>query len=116
MAIAAVNCSDLTSFSYDVADPYTGDFKNQAETRIGNNVRGQYSLLEADGTKRTVDYAADSLNGFNAVVRKDPAVFAAPSVSYASPIAPLGLPINAIGYGGALGLGYGAPLAYGRFY
>ncbi|OWR47571.1 cuticular protein RR-2 motif 59 precursor [Danaus plexippus plexippus] len=87
-AVAAVaHCSvvpvaradaDYTSFAYDVADPYTGDFKSQVETRVGGNVRGQYSLLDADGTKRTVDYAADDLSGFNAVVRKDPAVLTAP--------------------------------------
>ncbi|XP_023937441.1 larval/pupal rigid cuticle protein 66 [Bicyclus anynana] len=70
--------ADYTSFAYDVADPYTGDFKSQVETRVGGNVQGQYSLLDADGTKRTVDYAADDINGFNAVVRKDPAVIAAP--------------------------------------
>ncbi|WP_171259473.1 chitin-binding domain-containing protein, partial [Acinetobacter baumannii] len=41
-------------------------------------VSGHYSLIEPDGTKRTVDYAADDVNGFNAVVRKDPVV--APAV------------------------------------
>ncbi|XP_038209057.1 uncharacterized protein LOC119830179 [Zerene cesonia] len=68
--------NDYTSFAYDVADPYTGDFKSQVETRSGGVVQGQYSLLDADGTKRTVDYSADDVNGFNAVVRKDPAVIA----------------------------------------
>ncbi|TKX27905.1 larval/pupal rigid cuticle protein 66-like [Spodoptera litura] len=68
--------ADYTSFAYDVADPNTGDFKSQVETRVGGNVAGQYSLLDADGTKRTVDYTADDVNGFNAVVRKDPAVVA----------------------------------------
>ncbi|CAK1602731.1 unnamed protein product [Parnassius mnemosyne] len=66
--------ADYSSFAYDVADPNTGDFKSQVETRVGGTVKGQYSLLDADGTKRTVDYAADDVNGFNAVVRKDPAV------------------------------------------
>ncbi|CAH1957323.1 unnamed protein product [Acanthoscelides obtectus] len=49
---------------------------------------GSYSLLESDGTKRTVDYTADSLNGFNAVVHKEPAltVAAAPVVARAAPI------------------------------
>lgn len=28
---------------------------------------GQYSLVEPDGSIRTVDYTADSINGFNAV-------------------------------------------------
>ncbi|KAF9415125.1 hypothetical protein HW555_007159 [Spodoptera exigua] len=93
--VAAAQCSvvpvarvdaDYTSFAYDVADPNTGDFKSQVETRVGGNVAGQYSLLDADGTKRTVDYTADDVNGFNAVVRKDPAVVAAaPAVVAAAP-------------------------------
>ncbi|KAF9787618.1 hypothetical protein SFRURICE_001670 [Spodoptera frugiperda] len=69
--MAVANASDLSSFAYSVADPYTGDFKHQIENRVDNNVAGQYSLLESDGTRRTVDYAAGA-NGFNAVVRKDP--------------------------------------------
>ncbi|CAG9784104.1 unnamed protein product [Diatraea saccharalis] len=79
--------ADYTSFAYDVADPNTGDFKSQVETRVGGVVQGQYSLLDADGTKRTVDYAADDVNGFNAVVRKDPAVVAAAPVVAAPAIA-----------------------------
>ncbi|XP_045459169.1 cuticle protein-like isoform X1 [Melitaea cinxia] len=75
--------TDYTSFAYDVADPYTGDYKSQVETRVGGVVKGQYSLLDSDGTKRTVDYAADDVNGFNAVVRKDPAVVATPVVAAA---------------------------------
>jgi len=31
---------------------------------------GQYSLVEPDGSIRTVDYTADSIHGFNAVVTK----------------------------------------------
>lgn len=31
---------------------------------------GQYSLVEPDGSVRTVDYTADPVNGFNAVVSK----------------------------------------------
>lgn len=72
---------DATSFSYDVADPNTGDFKSQTETRVGDIVRGQYSLLDGDGTVRTVDYTADDVNGFNAVVRKDAAVVPTPVAS-----------------------------------
>ncbi|XP_028179032.1 larval/pupal rigid cuticle protein 66-like [Ostrinia furnacalis] len=83
LAVAA-NASNFNSFAYDVADPFTGDFKSQAETRVGDRVRGQYSLLESDGTKRTVDYAAGA-EGFNAQVRKDPAFIAAPAVYSAAP-------------------------------
>ncbi|XP_050362110.1 larval/pupal rigid cuticle protein 66-like [Nymphalis io] len=85
---SAIHGGDYNSFSYGVSDPHTGDVKSQHETRVGDNVVGQYSLLESDGTRRTVDYAADAHSGFNAVVRKDPAYIAhaAPAV-YAAPIA-----------------------------
>ncbi|CAH0726178.1 unnamed protein product, partial [Brenthis ino] len=76
--------TDYTNFAYKVADPYSGDFKSQVESRSGGNVQGQYSLLEADGTKRVVDYAADDINGFNAVVRKEPGVVATPVASVAA--------------------------------
>lgn len=33
-------------------------------------VKGQYSLVEPDGTIRTVDYTSDPHNGFNAVVTR----------------------------------------------
>ncbi|XP_045460307.1 cuticle protein-like isoform X2 [Harmonia axyridis] len=59
-------------FGYSVSDPYTGDHKSQVESRRGDAVQGSYSLVDSDGTKRTVDYAADAVNGFNAVVRKEP--------------------------------------------
>lgn len=58
------------SFQYGVKDPHTGDIKEQSEERDGDVVKGQYSLVEPDGTVRTVQYAADSHNGFNAVVTK----------------------------------------------
>nr|XP_022900845.1 cuticle protein 19-like [Onthophagus taurus] len=58
------------AFKYGVADPHTGDVKSQQETREGGVVKGQYSLLEPDGSVRTVDYTADPVNGFNAVVSK----------------------------------------------
>ncbi|XP_077296030.1 larval cuticle protein A2B-like [Arctopsyche grandis] len=61
------------NFAYDVHDPTTGDIKNQQETRTGDVVQGQYSLIEPDGSRRTVHYAADPVNGFNAVVNKNPA-------------------------------------------
>jgi Insect cuticle protein len=59
------------SFSYDIHDGLTGDAKSQTESRDGDVVKGQYSLIEADGTRRIVDYTADSVNGFNAVVTKE---------------------------------------------
>lgn len=51
-------------------DFHTGDVKSQHETRDGDVVKGQYSLVEPDGSIRTVDYTADKHNGFNAVVHK----------------------------------------------
>ncbi|CAG7826650.1 unnamed protein product [Allacma fusca] len=60
------------SFSYNVNDPTTGDQKSQQESRDGDNVSGSYSLVEPDGSVRTVTYTADAVNGFNAVVEKTP--------------------------------------------
>lgn len=57
-------------FNYGVKDLHTGDLKSQWEHREGDVVKGSYSLMEPDGSVRTVDYTADSRNGFNAVVSK----------------------------------------------
>ncbi|XP_023024723.2 uncharacterized protein [Leptinotarsa decemlineata] len=57
-------------FNYAVHDPHTGDEKQQYEERDGDEVKGSYSLKEADGTTRVVEYQADKHNGFNAVVHK----------------------------------------------
>ncbi|KAF2880954.1 hypothetical protein ILUMI_25235 [Ignelater luminosus] len=45
------------------------DYHSQWETRDGDKVRGQYTLLEPDGSKRIVEYTADKHSGFNAVVK-----------------------------------------------
>ncbi|XP_071455829.1 cuticle protein 19-like [Hetaerina americana] len=58
------------NFDYGVSDHKTGDNKNQWETRDGDVVKGSYSLHEADGTIRVVEYTADKHNGFNAVVKR----------------------------------------------
>lgn len=65
-------------FAYNVEDSLTGDSKTQEETRDGDVVKGSYSLIEPDGSRRTVNYYADPINGFNAVVQKDNPVVAAP--------------------------------------
>ena len=104
------------SYNYAVNDPSTGDSKSQSETRDGDVVTGQYSLVEADGTRRVVDYTADDVNGFNAQVRKEPLV--------AKVVAPIAKVISPLGYGGyhaAAPLGYGgyhAPIAaaYGGYH
>nr|XP_022912694.1 cuticle protein 18.6-like [Onthophagus taurus] len=77
-------------FEYGVNDPHTGDIKSQHESRRGDVVQGSYSVVDPDGTKRTVDYTADDHNGFNAVVRKEPIGHAAvysPQHAYSSPVA-----------------------------
>ncbi|XP_046399578.1 cuticle protein 19-like [Ischnura elegans] len=57
-------------YNYDVNDPHTGDRKSQWEERDGDVVKGTYSVHEADGTVRIVEYQADKHNGFNAVVHR----------------------------------------------
>jgi hypothetical protein len=78
-------------YTYSVADQLTGDNKSQTESRDGDVVTGQYSLVEADGTRRVVDYTADPVNGFNAVVRKEGAVKVVAPVAkvIAAPVAPV---------------------------
>ncbi|XP_072760568.1 cuticle protein 8 isoform X2 [Anoplolepis gracilipes] len=58
------------SFNYGVIDGYTGDSKSAWEERDGDTVKGEYSVVEADGSIRTVSYTADDRNGFNAVVTR----------------------------------------------
>ncbi|XP_027845805.2 cuticle protein 7-like [Aphis gossypii] len=67
------------NFEYNVNDPTTYDVKSQSESSDGNgNVKGSYSLLEADGSTRVVEYTADDNNGFNAVVKKIEGGYKAP--------------------------------------
>ncbi|XP_050072200.1 calphotin-like [Anopheles maculipalpis] len=79
------------SFSYGISDSLTGDSKSQQESRSGDVVQGSYSVVDADGYKRTVDYTADPHNGFNAEVRREPlatkVIAAQPAVAYAAPLA-----------------------------
>ncbi|XP_045483702.1 larval cuticle protein A2B-like isoform X1 [Harmonia axyridis] len=116
------------SYGYDVQDGLTGDSKSQHETRDGDVVKGQYSLVDPDGTLRTVDYTADPINGFNAVVSKQPlhakvavapvarvATLAHAPVSYAAPVATLAhgpvsyaAPVASLSHGP---VSYAAPVA-----
>ncbi|XP_045768307.1 cuticle protein 7-like [Maniola jurtina] len=57
-------------FNYAVNDPSTGDNKAQSEVRDGDVVKGSYSLTEPDGTLRVVEYTADAVRGFNAIVKR----------------------------------------------
>ena len=59
-------------FAYEVHDEHTGDIKSQKESRHGDEVQGQYSLIDADGYRRTVTYQADDHHGFNAQVHREP--------------------------------------------
>ncbi|KOB52005.1 putative cuticle protein, partial [Operophtera brumata] len=59
------------SFSYGVSDASTGDIKTVWETKEGDTVKGHYSVLEPDGTVRSVEYSAGPKTGFNAVVNKE---------------------------------------------
>ncbi|KAL5237289.1 hypothetical protein ACI65C_004699 [Semiaphis heraclei] len=58
-------------FAYAVEDPLTGDVKSQNEVSDGRGtVKGTYSLVEADGSTRVVEYTADDEHGFNAEVKR----------------------------------------------
>ncbi|KAF4527011.1 hypothetical protein B566_EDAN001558 [Ephemera danica] len=74
------------AYSYSVADPATGDHKSQTESRNGDTVRGSYSLVEPDGTRRIVEYSADPVNGFNAVVHKQAVTKVTKLVKVAAPV------------------------------
>lgn len=77
-------------YAYNVQDSLTGDSKAHEETRDGDIVKGSYSLIEPDGSRRTVNYYADPVNGFNAIVQKDvPVVAAAPVVAAKTVVAPV---------------------------
>ena len=59
-------------FNYSVHDEHTGDIKQQQESAKNGVISGQYSLIDADGYRRIVDYTADDVHGFNAQVRREP--------------------------------------------
>ncbi|XP_033159524.1 cuticle protein 21 [Drosophila mauritiana] len=77
------------AFAYNVQDALTGDSKSQQEVRDGDVVKGSYSVVDADGSLRTVFYTADPINGFNAVVQRGPVPVAAPRPLVAPVAAPL---------------------------
>ncbi|XP_063357917.1 larval cuticle protein A2B-like [Cydia amplana] len=83
------------SYGYDVQDALTGDYKGHQEQRNGDLVTGSYSVVDPDGTRRIVEYAADPLNGFNAVVRREPLVAPARVLAPAPVFAPAPAPVLA---------------------
>ncbi|XP_065157784.1 larval cuticle protein A3A-like [Atheta coriaria] len=84
-------------YGYGINDHLTGDNKNAQEVRNGDAVHGSYSLIDADGFKRTVEYTADDVHGFNAVVHREPLAVkavAAPVVAkVAAPVAYAAAPL-----------------------
>ncbi|XP_038120635.1 cuticle protein 19-like [Culex quinquefasciatus] len=57
-------------YEYGVKDHHTGDHKSQWESRDGDVVKGGYTLDEADGTKRVVEYHSDKHHGLTAHVKR----------------------------------------------
>ncbi|KAB0800711.1 hypothetical protein PPYR_06450 [Photinus pyralis] len=80
------------SFNYAVQDETTGDFKSQRESRDGDAVHGRYTVQEPNGMERIVEYTADGVSGFNAVVSYVPsgAAHVAPL-----PVAKVAVPVAA---------------------
>lgn len=60
--------------SYSVSDMTTGDIKTHQETRRGDEVNGQYSIVDSDGFQRKVNYRANDRDGFDAEVKREPVV------------------------------------------
>jgi len=79
------------NYGYSVSDGLTGDSKSAHESRDGDVVKGQYSLVEPDGAILTVTDTADPIRGFNAVVERSAptAVVAKAAVPVARAIAPV---------------------------
>ncbi|XP_026735982.1 larval cuticle protein A2B-like [Trichoplusia ni] len=90
LAVEEFDAHPKYSFAYDVQDGLTGDSKTQHESRDGDVVQGSYSVVDPDGTKRTVEYTADDHNGFNAVVHREPLAHAAKIVA---PVAKVVAPV-----------------------
>lgn len=66
---------------------------------------GGYSLYEPDGTKRVVEYTADKIHGFNAVVKKIGHAHHPPAHGYG----------GGYGAGGVGGVGAGVGGGYGGY-
>nr|AYA49968.1 cuticular protein 79 [Leptinotarsa decemlineata] len=125
VAVAAPVAKAVVSEEYDPNPQYSYAYDVQ------DSLTGSYSLTDPDGTRRTVDYTADPVNGFNAVVRKEPlvakAVVAAPAIAkvvspithaapaplaYAAPIAKTASPVAYAAPAAPALAHLAAPLAY----
>ncbi|KAF4522234.1 hypothetical protein B566_EDAN009078 [Ephemera danica] len=58
------------NFAYAVKDTHTHDIKHHNEHRDGDKTEGEYSLVEPDGTIRTVKYHVHGKSGFVATVHR----------------------------------------------
>jgi hypothetical protein len=86
-------------FKYAVKDEHTHDIKEQYEKRVGDKVEGYYSLLEPDGTTRTVKYTSDKHAGFIAHVEKSGhASHPAPVKKVFAPIKKVIYPVKKVDY------------------
>uniref|UniRef100_A0A1I8Q176 Uncharacterized protein n=1 Tax=Stomoxys calcitrans TaxID=35570 RepID=A0A1I8Q176_STOCA len=74
-------------FAYDVNDQHTGDNHSHTEQRDGDLVHGEYSLIDADGFRRVVQYTVDPHSGFNAVVNRIPLEHVKTVVTQVAPVA-----------------------------
>ncbi|XP_013116031.2 larval cuticle protein A2B-like [Stomoxys calcitrans] len=74
-------------FAYDVNDHQTGDNHSHSEERDGDLVHGEYSLIDADGFRRVVQYTVDPHSGFNAVVNRIPLEHVKTVVKQVAPVA-----------------------------
>jgi hypothetical protein len=86
-------------FKYGVKDEHTHDIKEQYEKRDGDKVEGYYSLVEPDGTTRTVKYSSDKHTGFIVqVVRSGHASHPAPVKKVIAPIKKAVYPVKKVIY------------------
>lgn len=58
-------------FAYGVEDPKSKVSQSRKETRHGDTVHGEYSVVDPNGILRTVKYTADKHNGFQAKIFVD---------------------------------------------
>lgn len=58
-------------FSYGVEDPKSKVSQSRKESRHGDEVHGEYSVVNPDGKLMVVKYSADKHNGFQAEVITD---------------------------------------------
>ena len=73
-------------YSYKVEDDYKLNYHNRYEKRTGNTVNGRYSVVDPDGSLRTVEYSASPNTGFVAKVSVEENVVPAIVELYSVPV------------------------------